>query len=331
MKATNKVKTWIASIMTVVLLAGCGVAAMEAAPVAETAKASSDTTTASSAVAEPVAEKWPEKLVMGFLPNEESTPENKTSNKMHQEDISAYLGIPVEMVICEDYNAVIETMKNKKTHLASFGPFSYIIAKDRSNAEALVVSCKNGDAKNAFYSSVFIASPDSGIKSIADLKGKSFAFVDPASTSGNLVPRSVFVREFSVTPEEIDTKLFSSTQFSGSHNNSLLAVANKSVEAAACTRQTYENGIKKGVVTEKEVVIIGESDPIPNSPIAVRSDLPADLKAKIKEFYLQWNNEEYHKLRGSEGNRYMEIKDSDYDTIREIAAKMNMKPEDLLK
>jgi len=268
---------------------------------------------------------------MGFLPGEESTPENKAGNKIHQKALSDYLGIPVEVIICEDYNAVIETMKNNKTHLASFGPFSYIIAHDRSNAEAIVVNCKEGKKENAFYTSLFITNPASGIKQLSDLKGKTFAFVDPASTSGNLVPRSMFVKEFNVTPEELDTKVFKSTQFSGSHNNSLLAAANRSVEAAACTRQTYENGIKNKTVTEQDVVIFAESDPIPSSPIAVRKDLPEDLKAKIKAFYLQWHDEEYQKLRNIVGYRYMEINDSDYDTIRTIAKQMNMKPEDLLK
>lgn len=314
MKALLRLSTLILAAMALtVFLFGCSTEASEA---------ETDSTTAA---------KWPEKLVMGFLPNEESTPDHKAANAIHQKALSDFLGVPVEVIICEDYNAVIETMKNNKTHMASFGPFSYIIAHDRSNAEAIVVNCKDGKKENAFYTSVFITNPASGIKKLADLQGRSFAFVDPASTSGNLVPRSMFVKEFNVKPEEIDTKVFKSTQFSGSHNNSLLAVANKSVEAAACTRLTYETGIQKGTVKDTEVVIFEESDPIPSSPIAVRSDLPADLKAKITEFYLQWQDAEYQKLKNTEGYRYMEIADADYDSIRTIAEQMSMTPDDLLK
>lgn len=288
---------------------------------------------ANAAAAKPAetAAKWPDKLVMGFLPNEESTPDSKASNKIHQQALSAYLGIPVDVIIAEDYNAVIETMKNNKTHLASFGPFSYIIAHERSNAEALVVSAKDGKKENAFYSSVIITNPSTGINKLEDIKGKSMAFVDPASTSGNLVPRSMFTKLFSLKPEEIDTKLFSSVQFSGSHNNSLLAVANKSVQVGAVTKATFENGVLKNLIKADDVKVIAESDPIPNSPIAVRGDLPADLKARIKEFYLQWQDAEYQKLRNNAGSRYLEIKDSDFDSIRRIAEQMNMKPEDLLK
>lgn len=288
-------------------------------------------TNAAAAQPAETAAKWPDKLVMGFLPNEESTPDSKASNKIHQQALSEYLGIPVEVIIAEDYNAVIETMKNNKTHLASFGPFSYIIANERSNAEALVVSAKDGKMENAFYSSVIITHPSTGINKLEDIKGKSMAFVDPASTSGNLVPRSMFAKQFNLKPEEIDTKLFSSVQFSGSHNNSLLAVANKSVQVGAVTKATFENGVLKNLIKADDVKVIAESDPIPNSPIAVRGDLPADLKAKIKEFYLQWQDEEYQKLRNNAGYRYLEIKDSDFDSIRSIAQQMNMKPEELLK
>jgi phosphonate transport system substrate-binding protein len=302
------------------LLVGCGT------------KTEGAGTTADSTVAETsVPAGWPEKLVMGFLPNEESTPENRTSNKIHQQALSDYLGIPVEVIIAEDYNAVIETMRNDKTHLAHFGPFAYIIAHDRSNAEAIVVSAKEGKKERAFYSSLIVTHSSSKIEKLEDIKGKSMAFVDPASASGNLVPRAMFVKEFNLKPAEIDTKLFSSVQFSGSHNNSLLAVANKSVDVAAMTRMTYENGIKNNVVKEADLRIIAESDPIPNSPIAVRGDLPADLKAKIKEFYLQWQDAAYLELRNIVGNRYVEVKDSDYDSLRDIAKQMEMRPEELLK
>ena len=227
--------------------------------------------------------KWPEKLVMGFLPNEDSDEGLKGSGKILQNEMSEYLGIPVEIVIAEDYNAVIEAMRNNKAQLASFGPFSYIIAHERSSAEAIVVMAKEGKKENAFYNSYLVTHPSTGIETIEDIKGKSMAFVDPASTSGNLVPRSIMVAKFGITPEEIDTKLFSSVQFAGNHQNSILAAANKSVEVAAVDSSTYDRSIDKDVVKQENIKIIFKSDPIPSSPIAVRSDLPQDLKDKIKE------------------------------------------------
>jgi phosphonate transport system substrate-binding protein len=275
---------------------------------------------------------WPNKVVIGFLPNEEGDADKKTALRLLAKDCAEVLGVPVEVVICEDYNAVIETMRNKKTHIAYFGPFSYILAHDRSAAEALVVSAKNGERKNAFYSSVFITRTNTGISKLNDIKGKKFAFVDPASTSGNLVPRAILVQAFNVKPDQVDGGLFSSVQFSGSHSNSLLAVANGAVDAAAVTRLTYETGVTKGTIKANEVKIIHESEPIPNSPIAVRGDLPSDFKERVRQFFVSWKNiEEWNRLRNIKGSLFISISDKDYDTIRAIAVRMNMKPEELLK
>jgi phosphonate transport system substrate-binding protein len=273
---------------------------------------------------------WPAKVVMGFLPNEESNEDNKKSNIIMQTKMSEYLGIPVEIVIASDYNAVIETMRNKKIEVAYFGPFSYVIASERSGAEAIAVMAKEGKPENAFYSAVFITYPGSGIKSLADVRGRKKAFVDPASTSGNLVPRAMYVREFNIEPDKLDSA-FASVQFSGSHNNSLMAVANRSVEAAVVTRLTFEDGLAKGLIKAGEVEIFAESDPIANSPVAVRGDLPADLKAKIASFFLEWDNVEYFAMRKREGYRYIPVQDESFNPIRDIAKAMRLTPEDLLK
>lgn len=268
--------------------------------------------------------KWPTKLVVGFLPNEDSTDDLKAANKIFKQDIQEYLKMPVESVICEDYNALVETMRNGKTDVGVFGPFSYIEAHDRSNAECIVTSAKNGDPKQAYYTSLFVTRADTGIKTLADVKGKSIAFVDPISTSGNLVPHGMLAKQFNMTTAQVDKDLFSSTQFSGSHNNSLMAVVNKTVDIAPMTRSTYETGLKNKVFTEGDLVIVAESDPIPNSPVAVRGDLSETLKAKIKEFYLQYNDLTNFKLRNAVGNRYIEIKDSNYDIVRQWAKAMGM-------
>lgn len=274
--------------------------------------------------------KDPAKIVMVFLPNEESNEDNKKSNVIMQAKMSEALGKPVEIVIASDYNGVIEAMRNKKAEIAYFGPFSYIIAHDRSMAEAICVLAKAGKQENAFYTSLFITQPDSGITNLQQAKGKKVAFVDPASTSGNLVPRAMYVKAYGITPDQVDG-MFGSVQFSGSHNNSLMAVANKSVDVASVSSDTWDQGFSKGLVTDKEVVKIGESDKIPSSPVAIRSDLNPALKEKIINFFLTWDNEEYYKTRKKDGYRYVPVSDSMYDPIRDIAKSMKLTPDDLLK
>ena len=311
----------IAAMALTTFLYGCKTKASEA---------NANSTTAAKAESEAVAAKWPDKLIFGYLPNEESADDNmKKGSAMLMKAMTESIGIPVEIKICNDYNAVIEAMRNQKVHIAQFGPFSYIIANERSKAEAVCVTAK--DKKSATYNSYLITHVDSGIKNIEDIRGKSMSFVDPASTSGNLVPRFTMVNKLGVKPEEIDTKLFSSVQFAGNHQNSFLAAANKSVDVAACDSNTYTKSIDKGLAKKEDIHIINISDPIPSSPVAVYSDLPADLKQKIIDFFHTYDDPEYFTLRKQEGKKFIPMEDSEYKSIRDIAKLMNLSPEELLK
>jgi phosphonate transport system substrate-binding protein len=276
------------------------------------------------------APKWPSKLIFGYLPNEEAADANmKKGRDMLMKEMTAFLKIPVDVVICDDYNAVIETMRNKKLHIAQFGPFSYIIAHGRSKAQAICVAAK--DVEHATYNSYLITHSGSGIKTIKDIRGKRMSFVDPASTSGNLVPRAMIVANFKVKPQEIDSNFFVSVQFAGNHTNSLLAAVNKSVDVAAVSSTTYRQCLEKGLARKEDIRIIIKSDPIPSSPIAIYGGLPASLKTKLKEFFLTYNNPEYFNLRKTPGYRFIEMKDQQYDSIRAIAKSMKLSPEELLK
>lgn len=271
----------------------------------------------------------PEKIIFVFLPNEETADDNrKLGRDMMMEDMSEFIGIPVEVLIADDYNAVIETMRNGNAQIASFGPFSYIIAHDRSNAEAIAITAKNEE--DSSYNSYIITHKDTGITDIKDIEGKSMTFVDPASTSGNLVPRAAIVKELGVIPEEVDG-IFSSVQFAGNHDNSFLAVANKSVEVGAVSNTTYEKALREGIVNEEDIVILAESAPIPKSPIAIHGDLPQEVKDKIIEFFNTYDNQEYFTLSGAEGSKFLTVDDSKYDGIREVAESMNLSPDELLK
>jgi phosphonate transport system substrate-binding protein len=276
------------------------------------------------------ATKWPAKLIFGYLPNEEAADADmKKGRDMLMKDMTAFLKVPVDVVICDDYNAVIETMRNKKLHIALFGPFSYIIAHSRSKAQAICVAAQ--DVEHATYNSFLITSSSTNVKTIKDIRGKRMSFVDPASTSGNLVPRAMIVANFKVKPQDIDSKFFASVQFAGNHTNSLLAAVNKSVDVAAVSSTTYRQCLEKGLVKEEDIRIITKSNPIPSSPIAIYGGLPADLKVKLKQFFLSYHNSEYFKLRRTPGYRFVAMKDKQYNSIRAIAKSMKLSPEELLK
>ncbi|MQL53523.1 phosphonate ABC transporter substrate-binding protein [Desulfofundulus thermobenzoicus] len=228
------------------------------------------------------------------------------------------LGIKVEPFMATDYSGVIEAMRSKKVDVAFFGPFSYVLAADVANAEAFAVGVRSNGKST--YQSIIVAHKDSGIKTLNDLRGKDFVFVDPASTSGNLFPR-VMLKKAGIDPE----KDFKSVTYAGGHDAVELAIKNKKVPAGADNDITYEKMVKEGLISPEENIIIAKSDPIPGSPIVYRKDLPEDLKQKIKQAFLNMHNEDPQALSGyGEIIRYDEARDSDYNIIRETAKILNL-------
>ena len=170
----------------------------------------------------------------------------------------------------------------------------------------------------------------SDIETLADLQGKTFAFVDPESASGNVVPCNEIlnaVPELGLTFDDLHTdgKFFKSAMFAGSHAGSMQAVIQGNVDAAAVSSSTYENQIEAGNAQEGDLKIIHKSPTIPGSPIAIQKDLPQELKDKVKDFLLSYDNPEYFgDEEGKEPERFIAIEDSAYDYIRELKEKYNL-------
>jgi len=263
-------------------------------------------------------DEGPKVLKMGLIPADDAE-EMLRSYEPIQEYLSEQLGIPVEIQVTSDYTAAIEAMRAKHIDMAWFGPFSYIIAANVAGAEAIVNGVRRSDGK-ADYHSIIIANADSGIKDLEDLKGKSFAFVDPASTSGNLIPRKMLI-ENGIDPDND----FSTSYYAGTHNAVQLAVANNKVDAGADSDNSYKRMVTEGQIDPDVNKIILMSDPIPGSPIVVRGDLSADFKQKIKDALLNMDEQTIHQVDGWGGiARYQEVSDSDYDIIRETAKTLGM-------
>jgi phosphonate transport system substrate-binding protein len=263
-------------------------------------------------------------IVMGLIPAENNEEMVQTFEPMRAY-LEKKLGTKVKVFTATDYAGVIEAMKKKRVDIAWFGPLSYLLAEQEAGAEAFAVGIREGSSSHT-YKSIFVAHCDSGIKSIKDLKGKSVAFVDPASTSGGLVPTYMVKKETGLMPQEF----FGKFTYSGSHDAAELAVKNKTVDAAADNDITYEKMLTKGLISKQTNCIIKESDPIPGSPMVYRSGLPADLKAKIREAVLNAHNE--IKVTGY-GNlsHYVAVTPADYQMIRNMVKELGLKKDDLLK
>lgn len=275
---------------------------------------------------EEVNEKgWPTTIYFGSLPMEDG--KMGRGGNQFTEDLSKHLGINVELFEGEDYNTMIEAMRAGKIDLTTYGPFGYIIAVERSGAK-LMASLGNDSAPST--GSAFIVPSDSEAESIQDLKGKTFLFADPASTSGHLFPRAKLMKELGITSEEVLT-YFSNVSFSGGHDKSILAIANGDADGAAVCGTCVDMIAGAGLVDASKVKVIGYSDPIPGGgALAYRESLPEDLVAAIKEFALSYNevNPDYFTSLGATG--FYEAADSDFDGVREVAELLDMSPEEML-
>ncbi len=252
---------------------------------------------------------WPKKLVFGFIPIEGAVDTTTRFGPLISY-LEEKLGLSIEANVGADYAAVILGMGADKVDVAWFGPKSYVEASERAGAEAFVV--EDTIDSGIGYTGMIITHADSDIMTLEDARGRQFAFTDPNSTSGYLVPVSLFLLELNERPEDY----FSQVIFSGNHEASILSVANKNLEVAATNNLSIEIAIQKDITTEEDLRILWESSTIPGSPMAYRDDLPQSLKDALKEAFLSYDDPEGLKLLNLHG--YVEVDDTTYDSIRDL-------------
>lgn len=200
-----------------------------------------------------------------------------------------------------------------------------MLAEKEANAEAFAVGVRS-DTGLSTYRSLFVVPEGSEVKTIADLKGKSVAFVDPASTSGGLIPTYLVKQATGQMPKQF----FGEFTYAGSHDAAEMAVKNKSVDAAADNDITYEKMLKKGLITKESNRVLLYSDPLPGSPMAYRKDLPEATKAKIRDAVLNAHND--IKVTGyGELTKYDPVTAADYQKIRDLVSELGLLREDMLK
>lgn len=239
------------------------------------------------------------------------------------EYLSERLGQEVELIQAVSYAPTIEAMRaGKIDFMRAGGSFTYMIAHEKAGAEAIVrVGTSAGPG---LYQSAIVAWPGSGIRDLDDLRARAreldFAFVDPASTSGHLIPRAQ-LENIGIDPDEG----FGRTIFTMSHTNSAMTIISGKVQAGAISFNTYSRLLERGLIAEDDMAILWKSDPIPTGPIMVRSDLPEDLKEKLRAAYLDLNGSDspvyaaMKEVYATEDLRFYPAANHDWDGLRAIA------------
>jgi len=258
---------------------------------------------------------WPKEVTFGLLSTENAAEITRRWGPVLAQ-LEKDLGVKVKPVTATDYRGTIEALKFKKAELGHLGPKSYVEAATNNYANVEPVAQLQLANGSLGYRSCLIVHADSDIFSPEDMAGKTFAFNDPNSTSGYLVPSAFFMIELGVDPK----KHFSKVTFSGSHEASILAVAAKKVEIASTNLPDLQQLTRENKVARGALRVIWVSKLIPNDPIVVRKDLPASFKSAIQESLttMRARNPEAFKEIGAWLGGFVPADDAKYQVIREL-------------
>ena len=186
-------------------------------------------------------------------------------------------GIVTKSSVATSYAAAIEALCAGKADIVWLATLSYVLAHDKCGAVLAVTSIRRGSPT---YQGQILVRADSNINSIADLKGKKFAFTDAASTSGYLYAVGLLKKN------GVEVKDLAEAVFAGSHNAAALAVYRGSVDAAATFVDVRDQEEKNFPDIKEKTKVLALTDPIPNDTITFRKDLPASIQTKFKEAIL---------------------------------------------
>lgn len=218
------------------------------------------------------------KLVMVFVPSRE-TDVVLTSGQLLGRMLSVSIGIPVEAVVTTSYTAAVEAMCAGRADIGALNPFSYVLAHEKCGVEVAAISVRFG---LPYYRAQISVRADANINRIEDLRGKRFAFVDPASTSGYLFPAAM-LKKAGFDPD----KFFSQTVFAGSHPNVILAIYRGQVDGGSTFEDARTNVQAQFPDVLQKVKPIAYTNPIPNDTWSLNAKLSPAMKARIKDRLLR--------------------------------------------
>jgi phosphonate transport system substrate-binding protein len=225
------------------------------------------------------------------------------------------LGMKVEFTPVSDYPAAVEALVNKRVDLVWFGGFTHVQANLRSGGKIIPIAQREEDTR---FQSVFIAKTDSGIKTLADMKGKEISFGSQSSTSGHLMPRN-FLLEAKIDPD----KDFKRVAYSGAHDATIASVVSGRVAAAALDITVWKKFVDEKKVDTAAVNVFYTTPSYFNYNWSVHADMPAAQRERVMKALLDLdpNTPEGKEILSlNRATRYVPTKPENYKGL-EAAAK----------
>ena len=268
-------------------------------------------------------------FTIAYAPNE-STDQSSDARNGLAKDLEEYLGCEVEEIQASDYNAIIEALRTGKADMAYMGANAIALGYERADIIPIVMKAEDGDAEKAVYRSLLITSASNDdINTIEDIKGCTIAFVDPDSTSGNLVPSSEIITAFADENLDMDKlhtngSFFEAASYSGSHQAGLQAVVRGDVDVVPISDQILASEIANGNVNESDIKIIHESGTIPAEAMVISADVDDATKEMLVKFLVEYDNEAYFTdVIKKENARFIECGIEDYETVIQLNKVLN--------
>jgi phosphonate transport system substrate-binding protein len=256
-------------------------------------------------------------LRVGFVPAEDAQQVIQNAQPI-VEILRKQLGMEVQPFVATDYTGVVEALRANKLDVAFLTPASYVLAKNEANVRVALKSERKG---SPYYYAAIITRADSGIRTLDDLRGKTFAFGDPVSTSANVFPRKM-LHERGIDP----VRDFKQILYSGGHDATVLAVLNRKVDAGATYANSPDNKdtawmrYLKQPGDVKKIRAIAFSEPIPADNLVINGSLDPFLAKKIEDIFLDLSRDPKGKqmLRDLyQIDGFVPATDEDYDSVRQ--------------
>jgi len=255
-----------------------------------------------------------EGLVIGLLPEI-----NVFKQKQRFEPLAAYLskhmGIPVNLTMLSRYGNVISRMKKEEVDGAFLGSFTGALAITQLYAVPLARPI-NTDGTSTYFGRIFVKK-SSNINSVSDMKGKTLALVERATTGGYIFPLA-WLKHQGV--DDINT-YFSHHFFAGSHDGAIDAVLNDKADVGAAKNTIYELMGRSDPRIDTELVVLAESPRVPSNGLFVRENLGEEYKVQLKELLLNLHQdpEGFEVLRQLGAKRFVETGREDYKPVFDMA------------
>lgn len=260
-----------------------------------------------------------QEILIGLIP-EQNIFRQRERYQFLKKYLSDSLGINVNFTSLSRYGNIIEHFTTEKMDAAFFGSFTYALAYNQIGVEPIARSV-NLDGTSTYHGYLFVRK-DSAIRTVADMKGKRFAFVERATTAGYLFPLVYFKKNGIVNVHAYLKESF----FAGSHDAAILAVLNREADVGVAKNTIYDQMATENPRIEKELLILATSGVVPQNCLAVRKDIDPELKHSLKQALLDMdkNPEGSEALKRFGARGFIETRNSDYKYLYKLSSEVFM-------